>query len=286
MPTGAFDEQRMIAGKKMFVELIAGLFLIYVTITGVVYIGQKGMIFVPAREIRANPAYIGLQFEDVTLRTKDNVSISAWYIPAQQERAVLLFCHGNAGNNSHRLDSIRLFHNLNLSVFIFDYRGYGKSEGSPTEEGTYLDAEAAWDFLINRKHVHPEKVIVFGRSLGGAVAAEVALRHKVGAVIIESGFTSVPELGGKYFPFLPVKLLSRYSYATVEKVSKIDAPKLFIHSPHDEIIPFRFGRALYESASPPKEFLEISGDHNNGFLISGNGYTDGLGRFIAKYFSM
>ncbi|MBS1113409.1 MAG: lysophospholipase [Nitrospirae bacterium] len=275
---------RMLVRKKMIVGFLIGLFLIYITMTGAVYIGQKGMIFIPAREIAATPADIGLHFEDIVLRTQDNMSISAWYIPAQEERAVLLFCHGNAGNSSHRLNSIRLFHDLKISVLIFDYRGYGKSEGSPTEEGTYLDAEAALDYLINSRHVHPEKIVVFGRSLGGAVAAETALRHKVGALIIESGFTSVPELGDKYYPFLPVKLLSRYSYATIDKVGRINAPKLFIHSPNDEIIPFQHGRALYEKASPPKEFLEISGDHNNGFLISGSGYTEGLDRFIAKYF--
>jgi fermentation-respiration switch protein FrsA (DUF1100 family) len=274
----------MIVRKRMLPEFLVGLFLIYIIITVIVYIGQKRMIFYPVREIAATPENIGLQFEDVILRTKDNVNISAWYIPATQERAVILFCHGNAGNNSHRLDSIRIFHDLNLSVLIFDYRGYGKSEGSPTEEGTYLDAEVALDYLINVKHIHPEKVILFGRSLGGAVAAEVALRHKVGALIIESGFTSVPELGCKYFPFLPVKLLSRYSYATVNKVSKINTPKLFIHSPHDEIIPFKYGRALYENASLPKEFLEIKGDHNYGFLVSGSIYRDGLNRFISKYY--
>jgi uncharacterized protein len=268
----------------MVLELIVGLFLIYISITGIVYIGQKKMIFSPVREIAATPEYIGLQFEDIILRAKDNVNISAWYIPAAQERAVILFCHGNAGNNSHRLDSIRIFHDLNLSVFIFDYRGYGKSEGSPTEEGTYLDAEAALDFLIEVKHVPSEKIVVFGRSLGGAVAAEVALRRRVGALIIESGFTSVPELGGTYFPFLPIRLLSRYSYATENKVSKINVPKLFIHSPHDEIIPFKYGKALYENASLPKEFLEIRGDHNNGFLMSGSIYRDGLNRFISQYY--
>jgi uncharacterized protein len=274
----------MIIRKSMVLELLVGLFLIYISITGIVYIGQKKMIFYPVREIAVTPEYIGLQFEDVILRTKDNVNISAWYIPAAQERAVILFCHGNAGNNSHRLDSIRIFHDLNLSVFIFDYRGYGKSEGSPTEEGTYLDAEAALDFLIEVKHVPSEKIVAFGRSLGGAVAAEVALRRRVGALIIESGFTSVPELGGTYFPFLPIKLLSRYSYATENKVSKINVPKLFIHSPHDEIIPFKYGKALYENASFPKEFFEIRGDHNNGFLMSGSIYHDGLNRFISQYY--
>jgi uncharacterized protein len=274
----------MIVRKKMLLEILGGLFFIYIIITGIVYVGQKGMIFYPVREITATPEHIGLQFEDVVLRTKDHVAISAWYIPSPQERAVILFCHGNAGNNSHRLDSIRIFHDLNLSVFIFDYRGYGKSEGSPTEEGTYLDAEAALDYLMNGKHIHPEKVVVFGRSLGGAIAAEVALRHKVGALIIESGFTSVPELGSKYFPFLPTTLLSRYSYDTVNKVGKISAPKLFIHSPYDEIIPFQHGRALYEQAAPPKEFLEIKGDHNSGFIVSGSVYADGLNNFISRYF--
>lgn len=270
--------------KKMLLDILTWLFLIYIVITGVVYLGQTRMIFYPVREITATPADIGLEFEDVFLRTKDNIAVSAWYVPAQNERAVVLFCHGNAGNNSHRLDSIRIFHDLNLSVFIFDYRGYGKSEGSPTEEGTYLDAEAALDYLITVKQIPPAKVLLFGRSLGGAVAAEVARRRTVGGLIIESGFTSVPELGGKYFPFLPVKLLSRYSYATVNKVAEINTPKLFIHSPHDEIIPFQYGKTLYEKASPPKEFLEIRGDHNNGFLISGSIYTEGLNRFISEYF--
>lgn len=268
----------------MFVGFLGSLFLIYITIAGTVYLSQRGMIFSPTREVTETPAYIRLKFEEIVLKTKDNIGISAWYIPAQEERAVVLFCHGNAGNNSHRLDSIRLFHDLNLSILIFDYRGYGKSEGSPEEEGTYLDAEAALDYLVNSRHVHPEKIVVFGRSLGGAVAAEIALRHKVGALIIESGFTSVPAIGREYYPFLPVKLLSRYSYATIDKVNKINAPKLFIHSPNDEIIPFQHGKSLYEKASPPKEFLEISGDHNNGFRISGSFYTDGLDRFISKYF--
>jgi len=269
--------------KMILLGFFISLFLLYIIVICVVYFSQKRMLFYPVREITETPEHIGLDFEDVVLTTKDNVNIAAWYIPALSERGVLLFCHGNAGNISHRLDSIRIFHDLNLSVLIFDYKGYGNSEGSPTEEGTYLDAEAALDYLINVKKIHPAKVILFGRSLGSAVAAEIALRHKAGALIIESGFTSVPDLGHKYFPFLPVRLLSRYSYATASKVSKINIPKLFIHSPQDEIIPFGHGRHLYENAFPPKEFLEITGGHNDGFLISGDVYTDGLDRFISRY---
>jgi fermentation-respiration switch protein FrsA (DUF1100 family) len=263
--------------------IITSLFLIYIIVICVVYFSQKRMLFYPVREITVTPKYIGLDFEDVVFTTRDNVNIAAWYIPARSERGTLLFCHGNAGNISHRLDSIRIFHDLNLSVFIFDYRGYGNSKGSPTEEGTYLDAEAAVDYLMNVKKVHLDKVILFGRSLGSGVAAEIAMRYQAGALIIESGFTSVPALGRNYFPFLPVRLLSRYSYATADKVGEINIPKLFIHSPQDEIIPFRYGRHLYENASPPKEFLEIKGGHNDGFFISGHIYTDGLNRFISKY---
>ncbi len=268
----------------MLLGFLASLFLIYIIFFCIVYFSQKKMLFYPVREISVTPKHIGLDFEDITLTTKDNVNIAAWYIPSTSERGVLLFCHGNAGNISHRLDSIRIFHDLNLSVFIFDYRGYGNSEGSPTEEGTYLDAEAALDYLLKIRHIHHDKVIFFGRSLGGAVAAEIALRHKAGALIIESGFKSIPDLGRKYYPFLPVKLLSRYSYTTASKVSKISIPKLFIHSPNDEIIPFGHGRYLYENASFPKEFLEIRGGHNDGFLVSGDVYIDGLNRFISRYF--
>jgi fermentation-respiration switch protein FrsA (DUF1100 family) len=271
-------------GRKMILlGIITTLFLIYIIVICFFYFSQKRMLFYPVREITVTPKYIGLDFEDIVLTTKDNVNIAGWYVPASGERGTQLFCHGNAGNISHRLDSIRIFHDLNLSVLIFDYRGYGKSEGYPTEEGTYLDAEASLDYLINVKKVHPDKVILFGRSLGSAGAAEIALRHRAGALIIESGFTSVSDLGHKYFPFLPVRLLSRYSYATASKVSKINIPKLFIHSPQDEIIPFIHGKHLYENAHPPKEFLEITGGHNEGFLISGYVYTKGFDRFILRY---
>ncbi|OGW29390.1 MAG: hypothetical protein A2X59_11150 [Nitrospirae bacterium GWC2_42_7] len=268
----------------MLITLSIGLILGYLVIVVFAYVRQGKMLYFPMKEINETPKNIGLDFEEITLKTKDGINISAWYIPAENERGVLLFCHGNAGNISHRLDSIRIFHDLGLSVLIFDYRGYGKSEGSPTEKGTYVDAETAWDHLVNVKNVKPEKIIIFGRSLGSAVAAETALKHKAGALIIESGFTSVPALGSRFFPYLPVRLISRYHYSTIEKVGKIDIPKLFVHSPADEIIPFDHGLALYKKAKEPKEFLGITGGHNEGFLISGERYTDGLDAFITKHF--
>jgi uncharacterized protein len=268
----------------MLIVISIGLISGYLVLVAFVYVRQGKMLYFPMKEIEQTPKDIGLDFEEITLRTKDGINISAWYIPAKNERGSLLFCHGNAGNISHRLDSIRIFHELGLSVLIFDYRGYGKSDGSPTEKGTYIDAEAGWDYLVNVKKAAPEKIIIFGRSLGSAVAAETALRHKAGALIIESGFRSVPDLGSRFFPYLPVKLISRYHYSTINKIGKINIPKLFIHSPGDEVIPFDHGLALYKNAAEPKEFLGITGGHNEGFLISGEKYTDGLDKFIKKYF--
>jgi pimeloyl-ACP methyl ester carboxylesterase len=270
--------------KRMLVAIAIGLFLGYLMIMALVYVGQKGMVYFPIKEISITPSDIGLMFEEITLTTEDGKAISAWYIPADNERGVLLFCHGNAGNISHRLDSIRIFHDLDLSVFIFDYRGYGNSNGSPSEKGTYYDAEAAWNYLVGERKLKPDKIILFGRSLGGAVASMIAVRHRPGALIIESGFTSVPDMGKKLFPFLPVRLISRYDYNTRKNVQQTDVPKLFIHSPDDEIIPYEHGRELFESAVGLKEFLQITGDHNYGFINSGKSYAEGLDRFISNIF--
>ncbi|MGW8272982.1 MAG: alpha/beta hydrolase, partial [Thermodesulfovibrionales bacterium] len=179
-------------------------------------------------------------------------------------------------------DSIKIFHELRLSVMIFDYRGYGRSEGVPSERGTYLDAEAAWTYLARDRGVRPETVVVFGRSLGGAVAAHLALDHSAAALIVESAFTSVPDLGADLFPYLPVRLICRFRYPTAEFVKRIPIPKLFIHSPDDEVIPYRYGERLLAIGAEPKEFLRISGGHNEGFLESGRLYREGLDSFIGR----
>lgn len=261
---------------KVFLVLIAG----YAALVLFTYLRQDSLLYYPVRELASSPRDIGLDYEDLALITKDGIKISAWFIPSPEERGVVLFCHGNAGNISHRLDSLRIFHELRLSVLIFDYRGYGRSEGKPSEEGTYLDAEAAWDYLTAKRGYPAEGIIIFGRSLGAAVAAEVAARKGAGGLIVESGFISVPDLASRYFPWLPVRMISRHRYAVAERLREIPFPKLIIHSPDDEVIPFAHGIALFEAATAPKEFLEISGGHNEGFLLSGSHYTSGLDRFV------
>jgi len=227
------------------------------------------------------------------LTTTDNVRITGWYIPCTSERATVLFCHGNAGNISTWLNRIALFNKMNLSVMVFDYRGYGKSGGEPSENGTYLDAQSAWDYLINTQKKLPARCIIYGHSLGGAIAAETALRNNPAGLVIESSFTSVPDMGARIYPWLPIRLIARYQYATIDKIGLISAKggsasggkcsKLIIHSPTDETVPFEYGRALYEKASEPKTFLEIQGDHNSGFISSGDVYVNGLKSFLDRW---
>jgi fermentation-respiration switch protein FrsA (DUF1100 family) len=268
--------------KNTAILITACLVIGYLLLILYVYARQGSMLYFPSREIVSTPLSIGLFYEELTLRTVDGIDISAWYIPADAALGLVLFCHGNAGNISHRIDSIRIFHGLGLGVLIFDYRGYGRSQGSPDEEGTYRDAEAGWDYLVKGLHVRPEKIVIFGRSLGSAVAAEIALRKQAGMLIMESGFTSVPDLGARFFPHLPVGHISRYQNASISKVGRIKIPKLFIHSPDDEIVPYDHGVKLFEQAGEPKEFLRIAGGHNEGFLLSGGPYVEGLKAFLSR----
>lgn len=254
----------------------------YILIVLFIYFNQGRMVYFPMKTMGGTPSDIGLPYREVGLVTSDGVGLSAWFVGMDKSRDVVLFCHGNAGNISHRLESLSIFHRLGLNTFIFDYRGYGRSGGEPSEEGTYLDAGAAWRYLTEAEHIPPQRIILFGRSLGGAVAAQLATKVTPKALILESTFTSVTDVGARAYPFLPVRLLSRYRYDTRRLLPDIRVPVLVVHSPDDEIIPFRHGIALFEVANEPKRFLKISGDHNGGFFNSGEIYTGGLNEFLLK----
>lgn len=265
-------------------RILLVLSVIYLVLLLFVFFFQEKMVYFPYKAIRQFPSNIGLPYREVILKTSDGFRIHGWLVGEQDktEQDVVLFCHGNAGNISHRLDSLAIFHRLGLKVFIFDYRGYGRSEGAPSEEGTYRDVEAAWRFLTAEGKIPPERIILFGRSLGGAVAAYLAagIGAKAKALILESTFTSVPDLGARLYPIFPVRLLSRFRYNTLEYLDKIDMPVLVVHSPGDEMIPFRHGKALFEAAKSPKQFLQLSGSHNEGFWQSGQTYIEGLYQFL------
>lgn len=271
---------------------VSSLILIAVTAVGAyavvlvyMYVAQHRLLFLsdyPSRALGPGPDSIGLAYEIVDIVTEDDVRLNGWFIPAQSPRGVILFFHGNAGNISHRLDSLKIFHDLGLSTLIIDYRGYGISEGRVSEAGTYRDAEAAWRYLKEERDVPAEKIVLFGRSLGGAVAAYLASRSRPAAIIVESGFVSVPDMAARLYPWLPVRWLARIGYPTGEYLAAATCPVLIVHSLDDEIIPYQQGEALFERARDPKQFLTLRGDHNGGFLLSGHLYTEGLDGFLSS----
>lgn len=234
----------------------------------------------PSRTLTSNPEQIGLEYEDIIVKTSDHESIHGWFISKQDARGVILFFHGNAGNVSHRLDSIHIFNQLGFSVFIIDYRGYGESTGSPSERGTYLDAEAALKYLTDSRKIPLDQIVYFGRSLGSSIASQLATKYQPKGLIIESGFTSAPDVATDLIPFFPIRWLVWYSYSNIDNLKTIHCPILIIHSPDDEIIPFKHGEQLYAVANEPKQFLKIRGGHNEGFYQSGELYTNGLKRFF------
>ncbi len=259
---------------------------VYLGIGLLLYVSQERMIFsptIPTREIESTPREHGMAFDPVVFTTDDGECLSGWFVPAPKPRATLLFHHGNAGNISHRLESVRLFHDLGLAVFIFDYRGYGESSGKPSEAGTYHDAEAAWRYLTETRAIPPEEIVIFGRSLGAAIAANLARRHAPRALILESTFTSVADLGAEHYRWFPVRAFTRIRYETRAALGALRTPLLIVHSRDDDLIPYQHGEALYASANEPKHLLTISGTHNDGFLTSGARYRDGVAEFLATH---
>jgi fermentation-respiration switch protein FrsA (DUF1100 family) len=268
------------------VWVILLLFGGYVALVLILFFFQSQLLYlpnVPSRDVVVTPDDAGLAYEAVTITTEDGVTLDGWFVPARPARGLLLFFHGNAGNISHRLDSLKIFNELGLNTLIFDYRGYGRSEGAPSEEGTYRDAEAAWRFVTQGRNIPPREVILFGRSLGAAIAAHLATRHTPGGLIIESAFTSVPDLAAELYPFLPARWLTRFRYSTQADLVSVLCPLLVVHSRDDEIIPFAHGQRLFAVANEPKRLLELRGGHNDGFLVSRQTYVDGLHTFLQAH---
>lgn len=258
--------------------------LVYASLVALMYFGQSRLLYFPVAPHAATPDLYGLPWEEVWLRTEDGLRLHAWYLPAPHEHApVLLFFHGNAGNISHRLDSLRLFHELGLAILIPDYRGYGRSEGRPSEHGTHLDARAAWRHLREEMGTPASRIVLFGRSLGAAVAARLATEQHPGAVILESAFTSVPDLGADLYPWLPVRRLARFRYDTLGLMGTIAAPVLILHSQDDEIVPYSHGQRLFAAAGEPRAFISMRGGHNDGFLVTGADYRDGIADFLSDF---
>ena len=247
-----------------------------------VYFMQGRMLYLPdvsGRTLTMTPTDVGMEYHDVSINTADGVTLHGWFIAGRLPQ-VLLFFHGNAGNISHRLDSIRQFHSMGLSVLIIDYRGYGQSGGRTTEKGIYRDADAAWRYLTEDRGIPSLDIVIFGRSLGGSVASYLAAKHQPSALVVESSFTSVPDIAQELYPWLPARQLSRFSHATRNYVRDVRCPILVIHSRDDEIIPFHHGEAIFASANEPRTLLALRGTHNEAFLQDERAYIEAVRSFL------
>lgn len=257
---------------SVVITILSIVAAVYIGLSVLLFLMQSRVLYQPMREYEYTPSDYGLEYEKVWLHTPDGVTLAGWFVPAKEAQRTVLFCHGNAGNISHRLDTLKMFHELGLNCLIVDYRGYGESTGKPTEAGTKIDMLAGFQWLIEVKGLRPEEIILFGRSLGGSVAAMIAKDVKPGALVLESTFTSFDDVGSHYYPWLPVRLFSRFDYNTLEAVKQVTCPMLVIHSPEDQIILYKFGQQIFAAANEPKQFADLKGTHNEGFYENADLY--------------
>ena len=265
------------------IPLSLALAFICVTLGGAYMTGfiERRLIYHPEKDLHSDPSNLGLAYEDAVFTASDGVRLHGWYVPGSRDVTFLWF-HGNAGNISHRLSNLKEMHDeLAVNILIFDYRGYGQSRGTPSEQGTYLDAMAALGYLRTREDVPIDQIVYYGRSLGGAIAVELAAQEPPYGLVLESSFPSVPYMARKANPLLPLWRLLRTKYDSAAKVPHIQAPLLQIHGDSDDTVPLEAGRALFEAANTPKEFYVIPGaDHNDTYLVGGTAYWEKLREFI------
>ncbi len=263
--------------------IVTALFLVLVVYGGfvlIVVLLQTKVIFPATRDVYRTPksAY-QWDYEDVRVPVSGQVT-HAWFIHVENARGTVLFSHGNAGNVADRLESVMLFRDLQLDVLLYDYGGYGHSTGRPSEGRCYEDVRAMWRYLTDDRGIPPGQVVLFGRSLGGSMTAQIAAEVTPAAVILESTFLSTSRLAKEMLPWLPMKHLIRHRFDNAGKVTRFTSPLLVIHSPDDSLIPFRHGLELFRIAHEPKRFLEIHGDHNEGFVISHDLWSKTVDEFI------
>jgi uncharacterized protein len=250
---------------------------------GVLSAIQGRFLFFPARDLVASPADVGLDYQSVRMATADGVAIHGWWLPAGDDApATVLFLHGNAGNISYWLEAVVGYREAGWNVLLIDYRGYGLSEGAPTEEGTYLDADAAWKHLTETRGIAPSRIVVIGRSLGGGVALGLLQNRKPGALVLEATFTSLADMASRVLPIPGIGAIMRIHYPNLDRIRSISVPVLVVHSKQDDLVPYEHGRALFEAAPEPKRFLEIRSGHNDGFVVSRHDYIHALKAFVAE----
>ena len=256
--------------------IIGGFFLI---LAGYIYFSQSRLVFYPTREIAAEPSDVGLAFEDVWIPKSGGEKLHGWMITpdsTENDYPVVLFSHGNAGNISHRLETAHFINGLGAGILLYDYSGYGKSGGEPSEKGMYSDIRACFDWLVSEKGITPDRIVLFGRSLGGVPSIHLAAERNCRGLVVESSLTSAHEMGKLMFPYMPVSLLIRYDMNSLARITQVRQPVVVAHSPNDEMIPFSMGERLFEAAPKPKRLVKLIGGHNERDYFSDQEYVDAL----------
>jgi|CXWL01.1.fsa_nt_gi fermentation-respiration switch protein FrsA (DUF1100 family) len=244
---------------------------------------EKRLIYYPAKALDVTPKALGLAAEEVSLEVEDGVTVHGWFIPAATtpSTATILLSHGNAGNIADRLDRVSSLRDLGADFFLYDYRGYGKSTGSPDEEGTYRDGRAAYDYLINTRKVDPSRLIIMGESLGCAISIQLAKERRAAGLVLEAPFASIAHMASAIYPFLPLGRLVRTRYDNVAKIPQLKMPVLVVQGTEDEVIPIAQGRMAFDAAPQPKRFLAIEGAHHNDvYVVGGEKYRRAVAEFI------
>ena len=271
-------------------RILSAAFVLVIVLAAVLvarenYLFDRWLAFFPTREITNTPDDLGMDFEEVYFTAADGTRLHGWFIPGRGDDTLVWF-HGNAGNISSRVYNIMLlYQHVGANVFIFDYRGYGLSEGKPSEKGVYSDGEGALAYLRSREDIDHDRLVLFGRSLGGCVVAELATRNRTKGVIIESSFTSVDAMSAHTRPtltrFIPTRLLVRSRFDSISKMPRIHSPVMIVHGDRDVTVPIHMGRELFEAANEPKRFYEIKGaNHDDTHMVGGKAYFDALREFV------
>lgn len=259
--------------------ILAGAFVV---ILAYVFFFQNRFIYYPTHEFDVLPEQAGLACEDVWIDVAPGEHIYGWYLAGQSEKRTVLFLHGNGGNIGHRIPHLQFLQSLGSPVLIIDYRGYGRSKGKPSEANLYSDAEAAYRWLSKEKELRADQIVLFGESIGGAVAIELALKLPCSGVILESSFTSLRDMARRVFAFLPTGLLLRSHFDSLDKIGRLSCPVLVTHSPQDDIVPFEMGEKLYAAANPPKRFVRLIGGHNDRDYLNNADYRQAIQSFLTN----
>jgi pimeloyl-ACP methyl ester carboxylesterase len=246
---------------------------------------EKRLIYYPAAEVDVTPKALGLPLEEVSIEVEPGVRLHGWFIKAAKEPSVatVLFSHGNAGNIADRLDRVLRLREMGADFLLYDYRGYGRSTGSPDEEGTYRDGRAAYDYLVGTRQIDPARLVLMGESLGCAISIQLAVERRAAGLVIEAPFASIAHMANAIYPFLPLGSFIRTRYENVKKMPQLKLPLFVVQGTRDEVIPVAQGRMVFDAAPEPKQYLAIEGAHHNDvYVIGGEGYRRALSAFIAR----